>query len=252
MKQYNSCYRYALLLGMLLIEPIVQAAEVKVAVAANFTDVARELVPLFKQTTGHTASISFGSTGKLYAQIGNGAPFGVFLAADSERAWRTEASGLAVEGTRFTYAVGRLVFWSSTSGQFNEGESYLRSASFKRVAIGNPKTAPYGHAAKQVLEHLSLWSEVEPKLVRGESIAQTFQFTATGNVDAGFVALSQVKGWRERGTLWTIPQKYYSPIEQQAVLLSKGRDNPAAIAFVDFLRSVAARKVISSYGYGVE
>lgn len=242
-----------MLLSMLLVQPAVQAAEVKVAVAANFTSAARDLLPLFEQTTGHTARVSFGSTGKLYAQIEHGAPFGVLLAADRERPLRAENEGLAVAGTRVTYAIGRIAFWSPKSNQFVNAERYLQQAQFKRAAIANPNTAPYGLAAKQVLEQLRLWQKIEPKLVRGDSIAQTFQFTATGNVDAGFVALSQVDAWQAKGgSLWVVPQDYYAPIEQQAVLLSRERDNPAAIAFIKFLRSEAARRVISSYGYGVE
>jgi molybdate transport system substrate-binding protein len=231
----------------------VQAGELSVAVAANFTDATRDIVPLFEKATGHSVKVSFGSTGKLYAQIEHGAPFEVFLAADSKRPKRTESRGLAVPGSRFTYAMGKLALWSPQADAFSDAEAYLKRGSFRRAAIANPKTAPYGLAAKQVMEYLDVWNTLKPKLVRGDSIAQTFQFTATGNAEVGFVALSQVTAWnKSEGTMWAIPQAYYAPIEQQAVLLKRGSDNPAAKAFLDFLKSDEARAVITGYGYGVE
>jgi molybdate transport system substrate-binding protein len=229
------------------------AAEVSIAVAANFTDATRQIVPLFEQATGHNVKVSFGSTGKLYAQIENGAPFEVFLAADTKRPIKAEQAGLAVTGSRFVYAQGRLVLWSSKPGLFSDGEAYLKTAGMARLAMANPKTAPYGLAAQQVMEHLGIWSQLQPKLVRGDSIAQTFQFVATGNAEAGFVAYSQVKAWpRTAGSEWVIPAAYYAPINQAAVLLKKGAANPAAQAFLDFLKGDAARKVIARFGYGVE
>lgn len=231
----------------------VKAEQVSVAVAANFTDATRDIIPLFEKATGHTVKVSFGSTGKLYAQIEHGAPFEVFLAADSKRPMKAESAGLAVAGSRFTYAMGKLALWSPKAGAFSDAEAFLKKGEFKRVAIANPKTAPYGQAAQQVMEHLGLWKALQPKLVRGDSIAQTFQFSATGNVEVGFVALSQITAWKEsKGTNWEIPQSYYAPIEQQAVLLKKGADNKAAMAFVEFLKGDEARKVISGYGYGVK
>ena len=231
----------------------VNAAELNVAVAANFTDATRDLIPLFEKATGHSVKPSFGSTGKLYAQIEHGAPFDVFLAADSKRPLKAEQADLAVEGTRFTYAKGKLVLWSARENAFDDAEAYLKAAKFKRAAIANPKTAPYGLAAKQVLEHLGLWQTLYPKLVRGDSIAQTFQFVATSNTEIGFVALSQVRAWKQSaGTLWNIPDDYYEPIAQQAVLLKKAEKNPAARAFLEFLKSDEARDVITGYGYGVE
>lgn len=230
----------------------VLAGEVTVAVAANFTDAARNLIPRFEAQSGHRVKVTFGSTGKLYAQIENGAPFELFLAADRERPQKAEDEGLAVAGTRFTYALGRLALWSAQPGLFvDQGEDYLKQTRFARAAIANPKTAPYGVAAQQVMEQLGIWKQVEKRLVRGESIAQTFQFTATGNAEVGFVALSQVNGWQGDGSHWEIPQSYYQPIEQQAVLLARARYNPAALAFLDFLRSEIARKVIADYGYGM-
>lgn len=229
------------------------ADEVSVAVAANFTDATRDIVPLFEKASGHTVKASFGSTGKLYAQIEHGAPFEVFLAADSKRPKKAEAEGLAVDGTRFTYAFGKLALWSPKADLLDNAQAYLKAAEFKRAAIANPKTAPYGLAAQQVMEHLGIWAEVKGKLVQGDSIAQAFQFVATGNVEVGFVALSQVNAWNtSEGSVWEIPQEYYTPIEQQGVLLEKGRDSAAARAFLAFLKSDAARAVITGYGYGVK
>lgn len=243
----------ALALGLGLSAGLTQAGEVSVAVAANFTDATRDIVPLFEMATGHTIKVSFGSTGKLYSQIEHGAPFEVFLAADSKRPQKAEAEGLAVAGTRFTYAKGKLALWSPKASAFTDGEVYLKAAKFEHAAIANPKTAPYGLAAQQVMEHLGLWSAMQGKLVQGDSIAQTFQFAATGNAEVGFVALSQVKAWKKsEGTAWAIPQVYYAPIEQQAVLLKTGEANPAARELLAFLKGDAARKVISGYGYGVE
>lgn len=229
------------------------ADEVNIAVAANFTDATRDIIPLFEKATGHTVKASFGSTGKLYAQIEHGAPFGVFLAADSKRPKKAEDEDLAVPGSRFTYARGKLVLWSVAPDLFTDGAAYLKAGDFERAAIANPKTAPYGLAAQQVMEHLGVWDALQAKLVRGDSIAQTFQFAATGNVAVGFVALSQVTAWKgEKGSTWAIPDDYYAPIEQQAVLLKNGEDNAAARAFLDFLKRPEARAVITGYGYGVE
>ncbi len=245
--------RLAMVAPLLLACAAAQAGEVSVAVAANFTDATRDIIPLFEQATGHTVKVSFGSTGKLYAQIANGAPFEVFLAADSARPQRAVAEGLASAESRFTYARGRLALWSAEADSFSDGEAYLREGAFARLAIANPRTAPYGLAARQVLERLGVWGRLQGKLVRGDSIAQTFQFTATGNVQAGLVALSQAHAWKGgKGSVWVIPEDYYAPIEQQAVLLGRGADNPAARAFLDFLRGDEAREVIAGYGYGVQ
>lgn len=231
----------------------VQAGEVLVAVAANFTDASRLLAERFAQHTGHQARISYGSTGKLYAQIEHGAPFEVFLAADSRRPALAEEQGLAVSGSRFTYARGKLVLWSPQPGRFEDGEDYLATPGTRPLAIANPRTAPYGLAAQQVLEHLRLWPAWQSHLVRGDSIAQTFQFVASGNAEAGFVALSQVRAWPDQnGALWPVPDSYYQPITQQAVLLKRGEGNPAATAWLDFLRSAPARAVIEQFGYDTE
>jgi molybdate transport system substrate-binding protein len=246
-------HRLAVLVLGLAWLPALQAAEIHIAVAANFTDATRDIIPLFEKASGHKVKASYGSTGKLYTQIEHGAPFQVFLAADSKRPQKAEATGLAVPGSRFTYARGQLVLWSAKADTFTDGEAYLKGLHFKRAAMANPKTAPYGLAAQQVMQHLGLWEQAKQKMVRGDSIAQTFQFVATGNTEAGFVAYSQVKAWKKGGgSLWVIPADYYAPIEQQAVLLQKGKDNAAARAFLDFLKSDAAHKVIEGYGYGLK
>ncbi len=253
MKQQRSKQKLGLAAALLISMGSLQAAEVVVAVAANFTDATRDIVPLFEKATGHTAKVSFGSTGKLYSQIENGAPFELFLAADSKRPAKAEEQGLAVAGTRFTYAKGKLVLWSAKADAFTDGEGYLKMLGFPRAAIANPKTAPYGLAAQQVLEHLGVWEQARGKLVQGDSIAQTFQFVVTGNAEAGMVAYSQVKAWKgDAGSLWVIPESYYAPIAQQAVLLKRGESNPAATAFLKFLQGPEAHAIIEGYGYGTE
>ncbi|MCL1478181.1 MULTISPECIES: molybdate ABC transporter substrate-binding protein [unclassified Marinobacter] len=228
------------------------AEPLRIAVAANFTDTTRYLIALFEETTGHSVAASYGSTGKLYAQIENGAPFDVFQAADSERPQMLENTGGAVAGSRFTYARGRLALWSPEPDVFSDPQNWLASADFKRLAIANPKTAPYGLAAQQVLENMSLWDALQPRLVRGDSIAQAFQFVATSNAQAGFVALSQVNAWQNsNGTLWVVPQQMYAPINQQTVLLNHGKDKPVARQWLEFLRSPQALKIIKDYGYDI-
>ncbi|WP_421843431.1 molybdate ABC transporter substrate-binding protein [Marinobacter algicola] len=226
------------------------AGEVSLGVAANFTDTTRELAKQFEGETGHTVSASFGSTGKLYAQIRNGAPFDVFMAADARRPALIEKAQAGVPNTRFTYARGKLVLWSPTPGAFGDAESYLAQQAFSRLAMANPKTAPYGLAAQQVLEHLGHWQALQAKLVRGDSIAQAFQFVVSRNAQAGFVALSQVTSWDDKeGTLWNVPQDYYQPIDQQAILLNRGISNEAALAWMDFLKSNTAIAIIRGHGY---
>lgn len=241
------------LLGLTLQITQVAAGEVMIAVAANFTDVAREITPLFEKATGHRTKISYGSTGKLYSQIKHGAPFEVFLSADTQRAVLAEKEGLAIPGSRFVYATGKLVLWSVKPDLFEDGRTFLMTGAIDRIAMANPKTAPYGLAAEQVLQRMGRLKSLAPKLVMGESIAQTFQFVATGNTDAGFVASAQIKSWKgDKGTLWTIPDDEYAPIAQSAVLLKMGGANPAAAAYLEFLKSDAAREIIERYGYGVE
>ncbi len=241
------------LLGLALLATQADADEVRIAVAANFTDATREIAPLFEQATGHTTRISYGSTGKLFSQIEHGAPFELFLAADTKRPVMAEKAGLAVAGSRFVYAKGKLALWSLKPDLFQNGEAFLKGGTFDHIALANPKTAPYGLAAEQVMQHIGILETLTPKLVKGDSIAQTFQFAATGNAEVGFIALAQIKGWKgDSGTLWEIPADYYAPIAQAAVLLKKGEDNPAATAYLEFLKSDAAREVIERFGYGVE
>lgn len=232
---------------------VAHAEEVSIAVAANFTGVTNKLVPLFEKATGHTTRVIFGSTGKLYAQIQNGAPFDVFLAADNKRPLKAEKEGLAVTGSSFVYAKGQLVLWSAKSGLFESGEDFLRTGQFNHVAMANPKTAPYGFAADQVMQKLGLESALKAKLVQGDSITQTFQFAATGNAEIGFIAYSQLKDWKgDAGSSWLIPVQYYDAIDQSAVLLNKGKDNAAASAFLAFIKSdPAAIQIIKEFGYRV-
>lgn len=246
-------YQLAGLCLLLTFSGIAHAADVRIAVAANFTDTTRDLMAAFAEATGLEAVASYGSTGKLYAQIDNGAPFDVFLAADSERPMILEENGQGVAGTRFTYAKGKLALWSPAPGTFEDPEAWLESGDFSRLAIANPKTAPYGLAAQQVLSEMRLWEPLQERLVRGDSIAQTFQFVATTNAESGFVALSQVRAWDDgEGSLWLVPQAYYAPIEQQAILLTRSEGNAAARQWLEFLRGPEARDIIEASGYETE
>jgi len=221
------------------------------AVAANFTGTMAKLIPAFEQQTGHEIRVSYGSTGKLYAQILQGAPFDVFMAADEARPRLLEQQGQAVPGSQHPYAEGRLALWSRNSDLFSDGMHYLQ-ANPQRLAIGNPKTAPYGIAAMEVLENLTLADALRPRLVSGDSIAQTFQFVATGNAEAGFVALAQVHAWNgAAGSLWLVPSELHQPISQHSVLLTRGRPNPAARAWLDFLQSGKAQAIIREDGYDI-
>ena len=225
-----------------------QAGEVKVAVAANFTDAAKEIGALFEKATGHEAIFSFGSTGQLYTQISQGAPFEVFLAADRERPKKAVAAGFAVGDSLFTYATGKVVLFSKDKGRI-KGEATLEKGNFTKVAIANPRTAPYGAAAVQTMKSLGVYDKISAKIVQGNNISQTYQFVDTGNAEIGFVALSQVIGKNE-GSRWIVPQSLYAPIAQDAVLLEKGADNEAARAFLAFLKGKEARTVKEKYGYG--
>jgi molybdate transport system substrate-binding protein len=223
--------------------------EISVAVASNFTKPINVIAKKFEEETGCRVVLSFGSTGRHYAQIKNGAPFEVFLAADQRRPELLEEEGNAIPGSRFTYAVGRLVLWSPRSGYVDSSGHVLRGTDSKYIAMANPRLAPYGVAARQTLEALGLWDGLQDRLVRGENIGQTFQFVKSGNVNLGFVAYSQIinPGRPLPGSMWMIPQKLYTPIEQQAVLI---KDNPAARAFMEYLRSPEALEIIRAYGYG--
>lgn len=227
------------------------AAEVQVAVAANFTAPMKELAAAFERETGHRAILSFGASGKFYAQVRHGAPFEVLLAADGTVPARLEADGLALEGTRLTYAVGRLALWSPKPGVVDAGGLVLRRADLGHVAIANPRSAPYGAAALEVLRNLGLSHALGPKLVQGENIAQAHQFVSTGNAELGFVALSQVylDGKLTGGSGWIVPAALHRPIRQDAVVLARARANPAALALVRYLASRRARSIVRAYGY---
>jgi len=239
---------WVLALGSLLPFPG-PAAEVKVAVAANFTAAMKEIAAGFEQATGHTALLSFGSTGKLYAQIIQGAPFALFLAADQKRPKLLEDDGRA--SRRFTYATGKLVLWSAKPDFVDARGDVLTRGDFRHLAIVNPQTAPYGAAAMQVLDNLGLSAALGPRLVRGENVTQTYQFVATGNAELGFVALSQVM-LKPEGSRWKVPQSLYTPIRQDAVLLERGADQPAALALLAYLKGPEARAVIERLGYAAD
>ncbi|WP_292043595.1 molybdate ABC transporter substrate-binding protein [Massilia sp. UBA6681] len=228
-----------------------RAGEVQVAVAANFTAPMHAIAAQFERDTGHRARLAFGSTGKFYAQIRNGAPFEVLLAADDETPARLDKEGQAAPGTRFTYAIGKLVLWSTRAGVVDAKGEVLRTGDFRHLAIANPKTAPYGAAAVAVLKKLNLFDAVQARLVQGENIAQTHQFISTGNAQLGFVALSQVArdGRIASGSGWIVPASLHEPIRQDALVLARGRGNPAAQALLDYLKSAKARAIIQSFGY---
>jgi len=228
------------------------AGEVKVAVASNFSAAIHAIQPKFEAATGHRMRISTGSTGKLYAQIRNGAPFGVFLAADTRRPRKLDEAGEVAEGGRFTYAQGRIALWSPDP-ELVDGPDTLQRADFRHLAIANPRTAPYGLAAQQTLQDLGHWTDLKGRIVRGENIGQTHQFVASGNAQLGFVALSQISGSNqpEQGSRWLVPQARYAPIRQQAVLLRDGADNPAARELAEFLQGAAAAEVIRAFGYAI-
>lgn len=238
----------SVVLSLILTATPAFAAQVKVAVAANFTEPAKEIAARFKARTGHDASLSFGSSGQFYAQIANGAPFEVFLSADRERPEKAEADGLAVAGSRFTYAVGRLALYSRTPGLVDAKGAVLKTARFNKIAIADPRSAPYGVAAVETMRKLKVYDALAPKLVQGTSITQAYQFVDTGAAELGFVALSQliaVKG----GSRWIVPTADHTPIDQQAVLLKTGAGNAAATAFMAFLKGAEARAIVRKYGY---
>lgn len=227
------------------------ADEVSVAVAANFTAPMQKIAAAFAQDTGHKAVLAFGSTGKFYAQIKNGAPFQMLLAADDGTPARLEKENFAVAGTRFTYATGRLVLWSAQPSLVDDKGEVLRNGRFQHIAVADPKLAPYGAAAAETLSKLDLLQSLQPRIVQGENIAQAYQFVATGNAELGFVALSQVMsdGRITQGSAWVVPTNLHAPLRQDAIVLSSGKDNPAATALAAYLQSEKARAIIRSYGY---
>ena len=243
--------RLLTLTAALALSAAAQAEVVQIAVAANFTAPARALAEVFARTTGHEAKLSFGATGAFYTQIKNGAPFDVLLAADNERPARLEKEGDTVPGSRFTYATGQLVLWSAKPGLVDDEGAVLKHGQFGKIAIANPKNAPYGAAAVEAMEKLGLAATLQPKLVTGESIGQTFNFIATGNAELGFVALAQVLegGKLKSGSMWVVPAQYHAPIIQDAVILNRAASNPAAKAWMELLKTPQSKALIRSYGY---
>ena len=250
--------RLFLALAGSLLGALAQAGEVTVAVAANFTAPMQKIAKAFEQDTGHKAQLAFGATGKFYAQIKNGAPFAVLLAADDETPARLEKEGLAVASTRFTYATGRLALWSKSTNLIDDKGEVLRgdrleTLGINKIAIADPKLAPYGAAAMEVIQKLGVQANVLTKLVQGESIGQTYQFVSTENAQIGFVALSQifVDGRITQGSAWVVPQHLHTPLKQDAVLLNAGKDNTAAHALLKYLQGETAKTIIKSYGYAL-
>ena len=244
-------HRLLALTAALAFTTLARADVVQVAVAANFTAPARALAEVFARTTGHEAKLSFGATGAFYTQIKNGAPFDVLLAADNERPARLEKEGDTVPGSRFTYATGQLVLWSAKPGLVDDEGAVLKHGQFGKIAIANPKNAPYGAAAVEAMNKLGLAATLQPKLVTGESIGQTFNFIATGNAELGFVALAQVLegGKLKSGSMWVVPAQYHAPIIQDAVILNRAASNPAAKAWMELLKTPQSKALIRSYGY---
>jgi len=240
----------ALVLACVLSSSQSLAAEIRVAAASNFARAMISLASDFEENSGHKVKLVFGSTGKHYAQIHNGAPFDVFFAADIKRPRLLEEQGIAIAGSRFTYAKGKLILWSHMPNYVDSEGEVLRHGSFEHLAIANPNLAPYGRAAREVLKYRGLWEEMKQKVVRGENIGQAFQFVSSGNAELGFVAFSQVKNIDEpiEGSYWEVPQSLYTPIEQQAVLLT---DNEAGRSFISYIKSKPALKIISNHGYEI-
>lgn len=228
-----------------------QAETISVAVASNFTAPMQKIAVQFEKDTGHKAELSFGATGKFYAQISNGAPFGILLAADDTTPAKIAAEGKGDAASRFTYSIGKLVLWSKQDGYVDAKGEVLKTGKFQHIAIANPKLAPYGLAAEQTLTKLNLLDRIKPKFVQGENIGQTYQFAATGNAELGFVALSQVMedGKIKQGSAWLVPADLHEPIRQDAIVLNAAKDNVAAKALMDYLKGEKARAIISAYGY---
>lgn len=241
-----------MLIAYLLVPAAVMAEEAIVAVATNFIEVAHKLESAFEATGEHELIMTSGSTGKLFAQIVQGAPFDIFLAADAERPARLEELDFGISGARFTYATGRLVLWSPDTQLISgNGRTALESEQINALAIANPELAPYGQAARQALTSLGLWTALQDKIVMGENVGQTFSFVATRNAELGFVGLSQVTSERNEqpGSHWEVPDELHEPIRQEAILLKHGADNTAAIDFLAFLRSATAQALIRASGY---
>ena len=241
-----------LLIALTGVAAQVRADEVPVAVAANFSAPMQMIAAEFEKDSGHKVVAAYGSTGKFYAQIKNGAPFEVLLAADDETPTRLAAENAAVAGSQFTYAIGKLVLWSAKPAVVDSQGEVLKKGGFDHIAIANPKLAPYGAAAVQTLKTLGVYDALQPKIVTAESIAQSWQFVSSGNALLGFVALSQVlKDGKIEGSAWVIPASLYPPIRQDVVILEKGKGKPAAEALVKYLKGDKARAIITSFGYSL-
>ena len=241
----------ALVSAILLHDGAALASGCKIAVAANFSAPARDIAALYQKQSGDVVMLSFGASGQFYAQISHGAPYDAFLSADSDRPAQAEKARLAVPGTRFTYAIGRLVLWSRNPDLVDRDGTVLAKGHFVHVAIADPKLAPYGTAAIETVKNLGVLDTLKSKFVTGTSIAQAYQFVATGNAELGFIALSQIQGTKS-GSAWIVPDGLHAPIEQQAVLLLPGAGNSAAKGFLKFLKSPQARAVIEKYGYELD
>jgi molybdate transport system substrate-binding protein len=237
------------LLSLLFAGPA-EAAKTNVAVAANFTEPARAIAARFREKTGHEAVLIFGASGAFFTQITHDAPFDVFLSADDERPRLAVEQGFAVPDSRFTYAIGKLVLWSRVL-DVTDGKAALSAGKFSKLAIANPKSAPYGAAAVETMKALSMFDALRSKLVQGNSISQAFQFVDTRNAELGFVALAQLHGVAV-GTQWLVPENLHTPIRQDAVLLKRGANDEASKAFLTFLKGPEARAIIESFGYAVE
>ena len=239
-----------LLAGLLMATVAARAEEIPVAVAANFTAPFNKIAAEFEKETGHKLVASFGSTGKFYAQIRNGAPFEVLLAADDETPARLVKEGAGVSGSPFSYAIGKLVLWSAKPGLVDDKGAVLKAGTFERIALAEPKLAPYGAAGVEAMKKLGVYDAVAPKVVTGEPIAQVYQFVASGNAQLGFVALSQVlKDGKIEGSAWIVPADLYTTIRQDAVLLNGGKDKAGPVALLKYLQGAKAQAVIKSYGY---
>jgi molybdate transport system substrate-binding protein len=245
----------AVLLSMVLactlgIAAPAQGDDISVAVAANFTAPMQQIAPAFEKETGHKIVASYGATGKFYAQIKNGAPFEILLAADNETPAKLIQDNVAVGGSQFTYAIGKLVLWSAKPAVVDDKGEVLKKGGFDHIAIANPKLAPYGAAGMETMKALGVYDALQPKFVMGENIAQTHQFIRSGNALLGFVALSQVlKDGKIEGSVWMVPARLYQPIRQDAVILDKGKGKPAVQAFMQYMKSKKAQAVIKSFGY---
>jgi molybdate transport system substrate-binding protein len=224
------------------------AGQINVAVAANFTEAAKEIATAFEAKTGNKVLLSFGSSGQFYTQITQDAPFQIFLSADQERPEKAVADGFAISDSRFTYAIGKLVLWSKDANVV-KGQETLVQGSFSKIALANPTVAPYGAAAVETMKAVNVYDKLQAKIVQGNDISQTYQFVDTGNAELGFVALSQIVA-RTAGSRWVVPANLYAPIKQDAVLLKKGVNDDAAKAFITFLRGPEAAAIEAKFGYG--